>query len=256
MAELPKRDLELGQKVMNAAGSCGFAPDPRSPLDWNTFGAFITNPVSMRARRAAEHPGLIEFPGGFLLHTGLPNPGFRRVLELHGHAWAQSPIPIIVNLMADRPEETRAMVAALEGVDNVLAAELGFAPLLSDDLVLLSVEMSLGELPLIVSLPPDQLLRLGPQALARGAVAVSLAAPRGALPRQGHLLHGRLVGPALFPLTLHLVRTASQVGLPTIGAGGIFSRDDARAMLDAGALAVELDASLWLPQITKESLVE
>ena len=244
---MPKRDLIFRKQLLNAAGSLGFAQDPRAPVDWDEFGAFITNPISMRPRTAAESPALIEYPGGFLLHTGLPNPGFRRVLQQHRRSWEQSPLPTIVNLMADRPYETRDMVRALEGMDNVLAAELGFAPLLADDQLLLAVEMSLGELPLIVSLPAEQLLRLGPKLLNSGATALSIAAPRGALTRDGILVSGRLFGPSLFPAALELVRAASRIGLPIIGAGGVFSKDDAQAMLAAGAMAVEMDVSLWIP---------
>ena len=48
--------------------------------------------------------------------------------------------------MADRPEETQRMVRMLEGIDNVMAVELGFAPLLSNDIILLNLEMCVGDL--------------------------------------------------------------------------------------------------------------
>jgi len=240
---------------MNAAGSLGFSPDARAPVSWKEFGAFVTNPVSMRPRLAAENPALLEHAGGFLLHTGLPNPGFRKVLQHHRRGWAQSSLPIIVNLMADRPDETREMVRALENIDNVMAIELGFAPLLADDLILLAVEMSAGEAALVVSLPFDQLLRLGPQVLDRGATALSIAPPRGALACGERLITGRLFGPALLPESLELVRTGSGVGLPIIGGGGVFSSADAQAMLAAGAVGVQLDVVLWLAGGNKKSLV-
>jgi len=252
---MPKRDLEFTKPLINAAGSLGFSPDVRAPISWDEFGAFVTNPISMRPRLAAESAALMEYPGGFLLHSGLPNPGFRWVLQHNERAWGQSPLPTIVNLMADRPDETREMVRALEGMDNLLAIELGFAPLLTDDLILLAVEMSAGEAALIVKLPSEQLLRLGPQVLDRGATALSIAPPRGALPREGGVVTGRLFGPGLFPRALALVRTASSVGLPIIGGGGVFSAAHARAMLACGAIAVELDVALWLPGSNKKSLV-
>jgi dihydroorotate dehydrogenase len=247
--------LEFAKPILNSAGSLGFAPDPRAPLDWREFGAFITNPVSMRPRLAAEEPALIEFPGGFLLHTGLPNPGLRQVLRDHGRSWAQSALPIIVHLVADRPEETKEMVQALESTENVLAVELGFAPLLSDDLISLAVEMSSGELPLIVSLSAEQLLRLGPRVLERGAVALSIAAPRGVLARDSTVINGRLFGPALLPATMALVQNASKISLPVIGSGGVFSKEAAATLLTLGALAVQMDMALWLPSGNKKGLV-
>lgn len=253
---MPKQDLTFARPLMNAAGSLGFAQDPRAPIDWNAFGAFVTNPLSMRPRRATAQPSIIEFPGGFLLHTGLPNRGFRRVLQEYSGTWARSQLPVIVHLMADRPEETRDMVRALEGLENILAVELGFAPLLADDLIQLAVEMSTGELPLIINVPAHQFLRLGPRLLELGAAALSIAAPRGSLSSEGSFVGGRLHGPGLFPAALDLVLASVRVGIPVIGGCGIFSSASIAAMLAAGALAVQVDAMLWLPAINKKGLVD
>ena len=245
-----KRELLFKRPILSAAGSMGFAPDPRAAARWEDFGAFITNPISLRPRPPAKRPALIEYPGGFLLHTGLPNSGLSAVLSKYARRWERASLPIIVHLMADRPEETARMVQMLEGLENIMAVELGFAPLLADDIILLALEMCRGEIPLIVSLPRDQLLRLGARSLAQGAEAISLAAPRGALkarPDQG-LTEGRLYGPSLFPQSLELVSTAAKLGLPIIGAGGIWEPEQATAMLEAGALAAQVDASLWSPK--------
>ncbi len=231
---------------MNAPGMLGFAPDFHSPLPWDQLGAFVTNPVSLRPRQPAGDARSLNHAGSLLLHTGLPNPGFRRILDQFSRRWSQSRLPVIPHLMADRPEETARMVRALEPIDNILGVELGFAPHLADDILLISLEMSLGELPLIVSLQADQLLRLGPHLVQMGAGALSLAAPRGVLPdADGKLVTGRLYGPAWFPLALESVHVAARIGLPVIGAGGIYSTRDAQAMLEAGALAVQLDTVLW-----------
>jgi dihydroorotate dehydrogenase len=253
---MPKADLIFRTPLMNAAGILGFAPDPRGPIPWDHMGAFITNPISLRPRAAAEQPAVLEYAGGFLLHTGLPNPGFSAAVEAYARRWADSEIPIIVHLMADRPEETREMVHALESRDNIMAVELGFAPLLSDDIVLLAIEMSRGELPLIVCLPHDQVLRLGTRVMREGAAAVSLAAPRGALQYEGQTVSGRLLGPALLPLALGIVRAAAKAGLPIIGAGGLFYARDVEAMIAAGAIAVQADAQFWIPAGNEKGLVK
>jgi dihydroorotate dehydrogenase (NAD+) catalytic subunit len=243
---MSKRGLIFQKPLMNATGMLGFAPESRFPLSWGEFGAFVTNPLSLRPRRPAVEPALIEYPGGFLLHSGLPNPGFSQTLKQVAAKWARASLPVIVHLMADRPEETQRMTRQLENIENVMAVELGFAPLLADDIILLSVEMSVGELPLIVNLPWEQVLRLGPQVLAAGAEMVSLAAPRGALAaNDGRLVSGRLFGPALFAQSLLLVREAARVGIPLIGGGGVYSKENASAMLAAGALAVQVDTVLW-----------
>jgi len=245
-----KRDLYFSKPFMNAAGSLGFTPDSRIEVPWETFGAFVTNPLSLRPRQPAAQPDVTEYPGGFLLHTGLPNPGFRAGVKRYTARWDKSDLPIIIHLMADRPEETQRMVRSLEMQENVMAAELGFAPLLADDILLLTLEMCQGELPLIFSLLVEQVLSLGPRLIQGGAQAISISAPRGALSRgEGTggkgIITGRLYGPSLFPRALQTVYSAAKIGLPVIGAGGVWSKENAEAMLSAGAMAVQVDAALW-----------
>jgi dihydroorotate dehydrogenase len=244
-----KRDLYFSKPLMNAAGSLGFAPDLRVGIGLDSFGAFVTNPLSLRPRLPTAKPQIIDYPGGFLLHTGLPNPGLHAGLKKYSAKWYRSDLPIIVHLMADRPEETQKMVRSLETHENVMAVELGFAPLLADDILFLTLEMCLGELPLIFSLQIEQVLSLGPRLVQEGAQAISVSAPRGALPftpnGRGELITGRLYGPSLFPRSLETVYSAAKLSLPIIGAGGIWSKENADAMLAVGALAVQVDAALW-----------
>ncbi|HSO12723.1 MAG TPA: hypothetical protein VLT51_10135 [Anaerolineales bacterium] len=259
-----KRDLYFSKPLMNAAGSLGFAPDARAGISLDSFGAFVTNPFSLRPRLPTSQPAVLEYPGGFLLHTGLPNPGLGAGIKKYASKWNKSDLPVIVHLMADRPEETQNMVRMLEEIENVMAVELGFAPLLADDIILMTLEMCLGELPLIFSLPVEQVLSLGPRLMQEGADTISIATPRGSLTRthastslhsaqrdgeemRGGLITGRLFGPSLFPQSLDIVRSAAKLGIPIIGSGGIWSKENADAMLSVGALAVQVDAALWNP---------
>ena len=247
---MSKHELIFRKPLMNTAGTLGFTPDFRVLKElgslFDDFGAFVTNPLSLRPRVAASQPALIEYPGGFLLHTGLPNPGLNSTLKKYARRWTNSPWPIIVHLMADRPEETKQMVQILENVDNVMAVELGFAPLLANDILSLTLEMCIGELPLIFCLPSEQILSLGPRLIDEGADALSIAMPRGALTTDGRgLTEGRLFGPSLFPRSLEIVHTAVRLGLPVIGAGGVYSKQNAETMISVGALAVQIDSVLW-----------
>ena len=245
-----KRDIYFSKPLMNAAGSLGFAPDLRvlGELGGLELGAFVTNPFSLRSRLPAAKPDVIEYPGGFLLHTGLPNPGLNAGLKKYSAKWSRADLPVIVHLMADRPEETQHMVRMLETQENVMAVELGFAPLLANDIIMLTLDMCLGELPLIFSLPVEQVLSLGPRLVQDGAQAISIATPRGAL-FTDHLITGRLYGPSLFAHSLETVFSAAKLGLPIIGAGGVWSKENADAMLSVGALAVQVDAALWNPAL-------
>ena len=72
----PRSDLQIPSPWLNAAGMLGFAPGKPWPFD-APQGAFVTNPVSLKPRTPAGNRCLLPYPGGFLLHTGLPNPGLR-----------------------------------------------------------------------------------------------------------------------------------------------------------------------------------
>jgi dihydroorotate dehydrogenase (NAD+) catalytic subunit len=244
-----KRDLYFSKPLMNAAGSLGFSPDPRKGISLDSFGAFVTNPLSLRSRLPTAQPAMLEYPGGFLLHTGLPNPGLSSAIKKHEARWERSGLPIVVHLMADRPEETKKMVQSLENIESVLGVELGFAPLLSDDIILLTLEMCQGEIPLIFCLPIEQILSLGPKLIQAGAAAISISSPRGSMVSSSpSLITGRLYGPSLFPRSLEIVHSAAKIGIPILGSGGIWSEKQVTDMLSAGATAVQVDASLWVPK--------
>jgi len=245
-----KRSLEFSSPLVNAPGSLGFALSSRATFP--ALGAFFTNPVSWRPRPPTQAPACEAFLGGFLLHTGLPNPGFESVVRRYARRWREMRLPVIVHLMADRPEEAARMTRALEDQENVMGVELGFAPRLAEDILLLALEMCQGELPLIVNLSEEQVFSLGARCLSAGAAALSLAAPRGALPLPGGgSLTGRLFGPALFPRTLLTVREAARAGFPLIASGGVYSQKNANALQEAGALAVGLDAVLWQGEFSR-----
>ncbi|NOZ00222.1 MAG: hypothetical protein GXP40_13635 [Chloroflexi bacterium] len=189
---------------------------------------------------------MLEFPGGFLLHSGLPNPGLRTAIRRYARRWADSSLPVIVHLIAAAPDETGRMVQALEGLENILAVELGFPHDAASDWVTAATQAATGELPIIVSLVSEQALTIGAPAIDAGAAALSLAQPRGALTTDNSsLLTGRLYGPGLFPQTLETVRRLAGEGIPIVGAGGVYKREQAEALLDAGALGVQVGAILW-----------
>lgn len=241
-----KYDLAFTPSLMNAAGSLGFAPDPRTPVDLGKFGAFVTNPISLGPRSPAQGRRCQAYPGGFLLHTGYPNPGLWAVIRQYAGRWAQGALPVIVHLLAGRLEEIRQMVRLLEGLEGVAGIELGLPVTVDAETVRAQVQAAAGELPVVARLPFEQAVWLGAAAYAAGAAAVSLAPPRGALFEPGgHLLQGRLYGPALFPQALETVRRLAQEDVPVVGAGGVYTQQQAEAMLTVGALAVQLDAALW-----------
>lgn len=259
---MPKMDFGLSQPLMNAAGTLGFAPDARSGVNFSRFGAFVTNPVSAGPRSPAQGERFCRTPGGVLLHTGHPNPGFQAVLRHSARLWAHASLPIIVHILGQHPDDLASMVRRLEGVEGVMGIELGLPPGVDLPTARMMIEAALGEMLLIVRLPESaDAPALAALAHEAGAGAVSLGAPRGMYHQsngrqesaaQGkqtqntRLFEGRLYGPAVLPLALHRVRElAGTVELPVIGAGGIYNECDLDAMLSAGASAVQVDMALW-----------
>jgi dihydroorotate dehydrogenase (NAD+) catalytic subunit len=241
-----RQDLDLPTPLMNAAGTLGFAPPPRGTLP-EPLGAFVTHPISLSPRTPAADRAAIPYPGGFLLHTGYPNPGLSRVLKRYGERWAQADLPIWVHLLANSPPEAQQMVQRLEGVEGVMALELGLPPGVRGEEARALIEAAYGELPLVVSLPLTLASEPWVAALPEwGVSALTLTGPRGILlTDSGRPVSGRLMGPALLPQMLAAVQSVRRLGLQIIAGAGVYRRQDAQALRDAGAWAVQIDSVLW-----------
>lgn len=250
---MPKYDFLIEPPIMNAAGSLGFTLGERSIIDPGDLGAFVTNPISLEPRAPTRRPRLVRFPGGFLLHTGYPNPGIRTVLRRYAGSWKRLELPVIVHLLCDRIDHVSEMVARLEKTAGVAAVELSLPPKADAELAQAFIQAASGELPVILRLPFDQAQHWYEQLWSdpsssslTNLSAVSLGPPRGLLAvDQNNLVHGRLYGPGLYPQALATVQALARTGLPLIGAGGIYQRQQAETMLAAGAIAIQLDSVLW-----------
>ncbi len=228
---------------MNSTAFCNSSGWIRA---WPALGAFVTNPISLSPRTPSQGTRCLPFAGGFLLHTGYPNPGLKAVLRQYAAAWSRSPLPVIVHILAQSPQENAQMARQVETLDNVIAIELGLAPGVSPAEARALTQAVCGETSVIVRMPFELALELAPGVIEAGAAAVSLGAPRGALPGpDGKIVEGRLFGPAVFPLALQRLRSLAGRGLPVIGAGGLVSPAQAQAMLEAGATALQYDSVLW-----------
>jgi dihydroorotate dehydrogenase (NAD+) catalytic subunit len=252
MSELSARqELDFRSPWLNAAGSLGFNP----PDTWawaEPIGAFVTNPVSLFPRTPAQERVVIPFPGGFLMHSGLPNPGLKGLLA-GARRWDRSIVPLWVHIIGDTPEEIESMVRVLESQEAVSAIELGIPPAAEPEQALKLACAGVGELPLVVNFSLTAAGESWVDKLAGlGASAVSLGAPRGLLRAAGgpgfagKLIAGRLYGPAVLPLALAAVHALRRQPLPVIAGGGVYRKADGEALLAAGAIAVQLDSVLWL----------
>jgi len=242
---MAKLEIFFNPPTMNAAGTLGFSPNKLAQDILPGLGGFVTNPLSLAPRTPARGPRFHPFPGGALLHTGLPNPGLAAAIRRHAERWARCPIPVIVHLIAETPEGVARMVCALEEVDGVAGIELGLPPAVSPPEAAAFTAAAVGERELIVRLALDQ-RALAPGVVEAGAGMISLGPPRGETPHPvAGVTGGRLYGPGLFPLGLAALRQLIDLGIPVIAGAGIYTPAQAAVCLEAGALAVQLDTVLW-----------
>jgi dihydroorotate dehydrogenase (NAD+) catalytic subunit len=243
---MPKYDLIISPPLMNASGMLGFAPQADGRVDITKFGAFITNPLSRNARSPARTRTQVHYAGGFLLHSGYPNPGLKAAINRYAARWARAPVPIIVHLLAEDVDSLQRMVARLEELEGVMGIEIGLPPNIDPQYAGELIHAAAGELPLVLCMPVDTANFYFPFLTGTAISAISLGPPRGALPDAGgQIVAGRLYGPAIFPSALAWVQEAAQIGVPVIAAGGVYSPLQVEMLLAAGAAAVQLDAVLW-----------
>ncbi len=181
-----KYDIQFDPPITNAAGTLGFAPDVNGWVDLTRLGGFFTNPVSWHSRSPSQSCCSVDYPGGFLIHSGVPNPGLRSTIRQHRMAWERSPIPVVVHLLCQELSEVRQMVSALEGLPGVSGLELGLPPNVTPLQAGSLVNEAIGELPVIVRLPFNRVVDLAPVIAAQFPLAaISLGPPRGKLPDLG-----------------------------------------------------------------------
>lgn len=238
-------ELGLNSPWMNASGFGGYLPQHTSD-ESVPMGGFVTNPISLLPRSPSLTRTIISYPGGFMLHTGSPNPGIKNVLKTYAKKWANLPVPLWVHLLAATPYEVQSMVRQLEETQCVSAVELGLPPETRDKNLYELIEAAMGELPFFICVPLD---RADPSLIERiaslGADGVVISAPRGVMLQGGKCRSGRLYGPGLHPQMMAVLHRLRMLNLPLIAGCGIFSKEQGEAALEAGAAAVQLDAWMW-----------
>ncbi len=263
LAPRHKYGLPITAPVMPAAGAFGYGDAYRDVIAVHDLGAIVTNPVSWRPRRAAGGPRIVIHDESFLVHTGHPNPGLRKIVRQYRRSWEHLDVPIIVHLLATTPPDVAEAAAWLSGVHIVAGIELGLAADVTSEqaVILLEAAQTEGDLPVIARVPFGRVGELAPLLAEEGADALTLTTPpRGMLTVDDdggmRFVQGRVYGRALFPLLLNeLSQWAKKAPVPVIACGGIATPDEAQACLDVGAVAVQIDALLWrAPEMVNEMI--
>lgn len=240
-----KSDFSIDPPVLNAPGFIGFGNEHNSLLDKSLLGASVTNPISGQLRRAAQLPRRLNFPGGFLLHNGHPNPGLRRVIRTCHRHWADPNRSWIVHLLGHNPQQTARSVRMIEQLEIPLAIQLGLSRLPADAVWDRIVAAS-GELPLIVQLAFESDHDCVLAAAEANPAAIAMAAPRGTCMHKESTVQGRMYGPAMKPLVLQrAAEWVEMLNIPLFAGAGVTSHQDISDFLQVGVAAVLVDSILW-----------
>jgi len=241
-----KQGLTLSGPLIAASGAAGFGHAGADLLALDHFGAIVSAPISLRARRGSPAPRLVSLPGGMLLNHGGQNPGWHRVRDTYGAAWSRNKAPLILHLVG-APLELVGLAVRVEGTPGIAGIELDVDG--EETLGALATLRTTIELPVLARLPYGG-TSLAARSVEAGADAlVCIAPPRGAALDfgSGQLIEGELYGPLVKAMTLHTlhaVRAKSTV--PLIACGGVHSTEDVNELLAAGASAVMIDSLAWI----------
>lgn len=262
--------LTLRNPLMVAAGCGGRELHPYTPLD--SVGALVSRSITLTARTGAPLPRLVESPAGLLHATGHPNPGLDAFLAVELPELVRLGARVVVSVagaqLGDLAEIGRRLgqlpgVAAIE-VDLATpdAAAHGLFEAREPFQVAGAVGAVARELPpgvpVLAKLRPDaaRVVEAARTAAEAGARAVVVG---GAVPAA--FPDGRpagLSGPAIAAVSrrcVALVRAALP-DLDVVAGGGVATADDARALLDLGAVAVQVGAAVLHDPLAPTRILE
>lgn len=243
-----KSDLDflLPGKWMNAAGTCGYMPAKGFLENFPEVALFITNPISYYPRKPAEDRNIIPFKGGFLVHSGHPNPGIKKILQLNKKAWENAHLPICLNLLSDTTESLEKIIRMVEEIDNIAAIELAFDFPLSHEITKIMIQAISGQLPIILSLPFEMVFQDWIEdILSTDIYAISIQAPRGVISHKNQLISGRLYGRSILPMTMQAVKYLSSFGIPIYAGVGVFKKEEIISLLGLGVRNFQAHEIIW-----------
>ena len=251
-----KLGLVVANPILLAGGVIGSGDALPAGLALSQLGAAVIGPITLRSRAGSVLPRLADFPGGFVLETGLQNRGIDATLRHFARLWPRLGCPVIAQLADAQPGAAAAVAERLAVADGIVGLEL-LTPRTADaDLLrkLIDAVARASDLPVWVKLPLESAAALAASGVDAGAVGIVVGQPvLGALARQApdgatHWVAGNVFGPAVYPQMLKSLLDVAALHLPCalIACGGIHTQHDVRQVLIAGAHAAQIDSLAWV----------
>ncbi len=235
------------QSWMNASGTGGYFPGKEFLENFPDSAVFVTNPISLQPRKPAKSTTVVDFEGGFLVHSGWPNPGFSSIIKKYGKLWEKAPLPVIVNLLVSTPDETYHMMQDLEEFDNVFAVELSLPEFATTEFVLEMIDAGFGKLPLILKTPLELLYQPWVKQIPDFPFveAISLQPPKGIVFKSGKAIRGRLFGPSVLPTTANAVFQLKKYEIPVLAGAGLTNLIEVESLFALGVYGVQFYEMGW-----------
>ncbi len=258
--------LKLKTPLMPASGTFGYGDEYYGLISYEVLGAIVTKSLSLNPKRGNPPPRIYELPYGILNSIGLENIGIERFLGEKLPLLEKLNLPIVVSIFGESEQEFLQVakrlktpsISALEvnlSCPNVKEGGMLFGSSPERVHRIISLLKDITSLPLWAKLPPDpfHLREIVEAAEKGGADAITLVNTLPAMiidPNTGKSLLGGLTGglsgKALFPVALRMVYEAYKyTNLPIIGAGGLYSGEEAISFIIAGASALQIGSAIF-----------
>jgi len=260
--------FHLKYPTMLASGVLGISFDLFPRILSSGCGAIVTKSIGLEPRSGYKNPTMTGVDGGYLNAIGLANPGveiFREELREFDEAHSNRPMPLVVSIFADSPENFAKIAETLDEQDFLgfelnlscphvkdVGSEIGGDLELSSR-VIKAVKRETTK-PLLVKMPASimnasvwgkTIEEAGADAIVAintvRAMTIDIASQKPVLSNK----IGGLSGAAIRPVGVRAVYELFEVvRIPIIGVGGVFQWMHAVEYFLAGATSVQIGSAM------------
>ncbi len=268
--------LKLGNPIMVASGTFGYAREMQGIVDVPRLGAVLPKTITAEPRIGNAPWRTVETSGGLLNAIGLDNDGVDAFLENHLPYLRKLGTSIVVSVAGRTEDDFVRLAEQVGNEEGVSAVELNLScPNVSGGIdfgtnakscqSVVAATRQRCKVPILAKLTPNvtRIDEIAKAAADGGADAVCLINTvlgiavdwKRRKPMLGNGMGG-LSGPAIKPIALRCVhQVARAVEIPIIGIGGIATIDDVMQFLVTGASAVQIGtANYYDPQVSTRLL--
>ncbi len=264
--------LRLGNPIMVASGTFGYAREMERIVDISRLGAVLPKTITAEPRIGNAPWRTVETTGGLLNAIGLDNDGIDAFLEHHLPYLTRLGTAVVVSVAGRTEDDFVQLAERVGGQPGVAAIELNLScPNVSGGIdfgtnaescrSVVAAARRRCDVAILAKLTPNvtRIDEIARAAADGGADAVCLINTvlgiavdwKRRRPMLGNGMGG-LSGPAIKPIALRCVhQVARAVDIPIIGIGGIANIDDVMEFLVSGASAVQIGtANYYDPKVS------